>query len=223
MVLYKICHSLNLKEVGIYNQIQAFDVLQFVKPYPVVQEGLELIKSIKFPIYQIERRAKLTDLMNNVPLGDEFLMLSSTACEIFKSFSMRANYFYPLEFKLGTKIINDYYAFYILKDRVAEDYFQWEKMSFSLINRKTRTKIESAIKIDGYNNYLNLLRASRNNDNTLVPDVIKIKKEIPFDIIRLNFSFVVGGYFCNEKVYDAINHSRLTGFAFERMPDNMFN
>ncbi len=75
---YLINNSTDMDDVGDFFQIQEFSRIHPIpqKPYFHQDENGRFDEDIEFPVYRMQSKAKLTDLISNVPLTSDNLMIS---------------------------------------------------------------------------------------------------------------------------------------------------
>lgn len=219
--IYKIHHSVDLTIVGISMQIREFseDRDNNIALYPGKNDfGLYLPNTV-FPLYKMERNAKLTDLVTNVPLGNP-LMISHRCLKLFESLHLPEYQTFPLKFTYRGHLNENYVAFNFIRDPSYIDLISWEKSMFYKTQNFHRTRV-SECKIHSMEEFMKRRSEFEIDGFGLYPE-IRIRYPYEFDIINFNTAPLPSGYLCNEHVKNLILEAELTGFAFEPLPDDTF-
>lgn len=133
---------------------------------------------------------------------------------------MKSFHIYPLKIQTKTGINNDFSALFIINDRENQDYFEWETMEFSICDKLSREKIQKNMIFKDYKEYfLEWKKINQIEDKLLLPDEIQIKKNISYDLMRINVPFLHPGFYCSDRLVDIVNSNHLTGFKFDKLPE----
>ena len=223
-MLYRITYKIDSKETGlIFPQVKGvYKPLENpVYPYPDVEPKGILLDEVEFPVYELKKRAKQSDLLSNVSLGGDYLMISKKAKEVLKDFKMLPHRFYPLKIIVRDELVDNYEAFYISRYKsYKQEYFQMDKMEFIYLNREPLQIIDPQVGFKSYKEYTIHQKKADKLNHFYAPK--EIMDDIPFDIIKMGTRFMHPGYYCNEKVKDAIISNGLTGFKIEEITNTAF-
>lgn len=219
MKYYILRHNgLNIKETGTQFQSVtgiAGDIQQDFIPF----EG-EINFPFKLPEPFLEKKAKLTTLINAMLVPDWFLIFKKHFIEFLSDFNIDNFQNWNLNIHQNNKIINDYHLFYIPKT-CQHQLINFDKSLFEInsdwIIRNTTGEI---IRFSNYESYLKELKKHNTPPyllaNNLVLDFSKQKN----DIIRLiNMPMTGFGYYISEKLKQAIENEGFTGFSFQEIED----
>lgn len=221
MKTYKLEHSLDLKEVSVYPQIQEFSLSYPIKQKPYFYQGEDgrFDESIEFPVYKMMGKAKLTDLISIVPLVDN-LMISSKCFKLFQNLKLPEYQIFPIKFEYKRNLIEDYLAFSIVKDIRFFNFISWEKSRFYKTLNYHKTLIEE-YSLNSVDEVLKMQKEFRASEFGFRPEIVLNYKN-NYDIINFGRYPMPIGFICSEYAKEQILSSGLTGFDFIEVPPNMF-
>lgn len=201
-LLYKLKHSVNSKEIGIYDQIQTHGTYDRVGPDSYIHVPIDgpIDFDIKFPVFIMEKRARKTDWLTCVPLSGKFLVISPKTLEVFKTQNIDNFQSYPVKISHKDEEY-DYYAFYLTTGKQRE-FINWKESEFSLVNNdgfyneggKSLWKELKLFKFNNYDEYLSMIRSFRETNQRIRPKTIKFTGFYNSDLFRLRNP--VNGYYC---------------------------
>ncbi|MEO6132533.1 MAG: hypothetical protein ABIQ02_11840 [Saprospiraceae bacterium] len=212
--LYRIKHSIDESIVGTASQIQTFS-----RTHPVLtklyfsqnEEGF-FENDMELPVYRMESKAKLTDLINTVPLSNN-LVISPGSYQLFKKMKLPDYQVFPVKFIYKGQLNQDYLAFSIVKNPEFLKYISWEHSRFYKTLNYHRERVSEFVfrSMDEF-----LLHKKQFNDVGfgLSPD-IKLNYQNDFDIINFGRYPMPLGFLCSEYAKNQILEENLTGFDFE--------
>jgi hypothetical protein len=213
MKYFRIQHSTNIKEVGIFPQCTD------AKNFTEIQEfGFGYFDKISNPFLLpqpiLRNKAKLTDLLNVVPVSSPvFLVLSD---DLLNFITPRINVGYQ-RWKLTShsqgEIITKYNLFHI-SNPSERQLIDFKNSEFILKNNKT--KEEEKVSLSNYNefheNWMKFIYSNHSMEiKSLTIDFQRFTNDV-FRIIQLYFLGI--GYYVSEKLKNEILNKGFTGIHF---------
>mgnify|MGYP003595409967 CR=1 FL=1 len=221
MKTYKLENSLDLKEVGVYPQIQEFSLSYPIKQKPYFYQGEDgrFDESIEFPVYKMMNKAKLTDLISNVPLVDN-LMISSKCFKLFQNLKLPEYQIFPLKFEYKRNLIEDYLAFSIVKDIRFFNYISWEKSRFYKTLNYHKIIIEE-YSLNSVDEVIKMQKEFRDSEFGLKTEIV-LKYNNNYDIINFRRHPMSIGFICSELAKEEIQNAGLSGLDFVEISPELF-
>jgi hypothetical protein len=220
---FKVNFSVDLKVIGDFPQVQEFSRTQPGNPplYPIMNEYGRLSSNTLYPIYRMQSKALLTDLMSNIPLGKP-LMISKNCYGAINILSIPENQVFPLKFIQNGNIIDSYYAFSLVFNRnYLESNISWKHSRFYLTKDYHRILIKEYT-FESFEDWKKMKKeVDEEGEFGFLADT-KIKYNGDFDIINFGLYPLPSDYLCTERFVDIILSNSLTGFEFEPLPNNLF-
>lgn len=204
--------SSNINEVGQFPQCpnaENFGVIQNIK----FDLNREIKINFDLPIPIINKKAKLTTLLNVVPIPSWFLVLEKRFLSILDDFQIGSTQFWNLKCLFKGELISDYILFYIsvpfdskIIDYKSSQFYlgkhgEWD---FKGTNLTISNALEYTMISEKHSNF-GYIRT-----NKLVVDLSNIN----VDLFRLWNNPLVRGYIVSEKFKIAINKKGYTGMEF---------
>ncbi|MEP6794400.1 MAG: hypothetical protein ABJB16_08745 [Saprospiraceae bacterium] len=212
--LYRIKHSIDQSIVGTESQIQTFSRTHPVptKLYFSQNEAGFFENDMELPVYRMETKAKLTDLVHTVPLSNN-LVISPGCYELIKKMKLLDYQVFLVKFIYKGQLNKDYLAFSIVRNPKFLDYISWEHSRFYKTLNYHRDKI-SEHTFHSMDEFLFNKKQFENEDFGISPD-IKLNYQNEYDIINFGRYPMPLGFLCNEYAKNQILDENLTGFDFE--------
>lgn len=218
---FRINPTTDLTEIGVNMQIRDFSRTQNNDSvlYPSQNDIGLFPDDTLFPVYKMESKAILSDLINNVPLGAP-LMISRRCLILFQRLKLPMYQVFPLKFIYKGNLNKDYVSFSIVKDYSFLNYISWEESLFYKTLNFHRVRV-SEHKFKSIEELLLNMKAFEKEGFGLYPEV-KIKYQNNFDLINFGRFPLPFGYLCSAYAKELIIESELTGFDFEPLPNDIF-
>ncbi len=218
---YLIKNSTDHSVIGVYSQIQEFSRTHVV-PQKLYFEQDELGKfddDIEFPVYRMQSKAKLTDLISNVPLSIN-LMISTRCLKLFEKMKLPDYQVFPLKFIYKGNLNLDYYAFSIVRQISFLNYISWEHSRFYKTTNWHRNLIEEY----SFNSTEEVLKNQKEFSDAGFGLKVEIKLlyQNDYDIIDFSRYPMNVGFLCSEHAKNKIIDAGLSGFDFEELPSTLF-
>lgn len=220
MKYYKISNSINIKEVGKYDQSEsAHNIIPFWKD---IENGI-LNESMSVPEPIVHSKAKLTSYLTSVPINQsKFLIIRKEFTDFLRGFDIIEYHTWSIKIHQNEQILNHYNLFY-LKVPIQNQIIDFKKSDF-LVGRlgDWRDKsIRKPISLDNYKQYDDLIKKLRKSEDRsqircdkLVFDFSNIK----WDMFRLtNMPYLGAGYYVSEKLKEGIEKEGFTGMSFKEL------
>lgn len=218
MKYFRIQHSTNLKEVGLFPQCTD------AKNYTEIQEfGLGYFDKISNPFLLpqpiLRNKSKLTDLLNVVPVSSPvFLVLSD---DLLNFIIPRINVGYQ-RWKLTShgqgEIITKYNLFH--KSNPSErQLIDFKNSEFILKNNET--KKEEKVSLSNYNEFHeNWMKLIYSNHSMEIKSVTLDLQKFTNDVFRIIQLYSLGiGYYVSEKLKNEIQNKGFTGIQFSPLDE----
>lgn len=218
---YLINYSTNLSQIGVGLQIQDFSRTHEVSQNLYFDRGSDgrFEENIEWPIYRMQSKAKLIDLIHNVPLVDS-IMISKTCFQLFEKLNLPEYQVFPLKFIYKGSLIDDYIAFSIVKNIKFLDYISWDHSRFYKTSNYHQN-IQEYFYFSSFEEMMTCKNQLNEAGFGLKAD-IKLNYNNEYDIISFSQFPMPFGFLCNEKTKDLIQLAKLTGFEIEPLPDSLF-
>jgi hypothetical protein len=221
MIYYKIYPSIDLKVIGIYNQVQKFEVTEGVTSLKTGESlSYQNIPHIGhttfnpvFPDCKLHKLAKSTDFINTN--FSEIDLVSLRVLEIIQSLNSDSIEYFKINLnKKG--VLLPYYGirFPFIRDK---DMIDWDRTYF--IRTKLATYLGDPIEIHQFKGEDEYIFGRKNailNNEKIYPQKL-ILKSTDKDIFRLSFSN--HGIIISEKLKDAFESNKITGRRYINIDD----
>jgi hypothetical protein len=226
MSIYKISYQVNNSESAAFPQVQeTLSSFDFSSPNSFRKAPFSgrIDFPIQFPKMKMENKAKETDLIQCVPLGDKFLVVSPAASAFIMAFNIDEIQTFTIDV-VHKKISHTYHALYFPNLRQGS-LIDWENSTFFAIDKTAYTfsdgktfwhRLEENISIRNYQDYLKYLREIHTRSagkQALKADHIQLKDKIEFDLFKMSIPMM--GYFCSNRLKTAVEQTGFSGFCFE--------
>lgn len=164
-----------------------------------------------FPIFGLEKKAKVTDFIFGVNTGTNWLLINQRFLDVLKKFNIDEYQVFNVKVKTKTEELLDYFMLFINYGR-DKNYVNWEKTKF----RHTTQFWQKDIKALTFQDFeafkkLNLELYLLKEDIALESLHLK-NSEISTDIFRL--CGVERGFFVSERVKNELESKKITGIQF---------
>lgn len=218
MKYYKISRSLNLKEIGVYDQsiscIKYWDLSDVLNIDGTLKEGFPL------PHIKLENKAKQSTFINAVNIGsNNFLAFKNYFIDHIKQFNIGEFKTWNIEMTHNGKIITDYCLFRLINSMEA-NVIDFNHSQFCIgkpFTKENRKQVE----LKSYHEYINirLLLREENTRKQLLPEKLVLDfSNLKKDIIRIsNLTSLIGGYLVSERFKNAYEENRFTGIDFKEV------
>lgn len=220
-MIYRINYSVDPKVIGntggqIHGFLEDIDGSKYHLYSDIPRFG-EIEFELKLPPFRLEGAAKKTDLMDQVPFGDKFLLLSSKAKEIISNVVTDDVQWFPSEvwhFQCKMR----YWALYF--PNLRQEFIDWDRSTFSLLWTNKYDEKGGLLEIEEISlrdqpEYLDVLRSLRGLSQTVRVKTIQLAPSIEFDLFKMTSPY--GGFFCSEKSKEMIENHNLSGFRFKKV------
>ncbi|MEC7753119.1 MAG: hypothetical protein VYB44_03755 [Bacteroidota bacterium] len=215
MNYFKLTHSIKPQEIGCYPQS-----IKMAPGYNIEQEGsvykvnflTELPENIRLKYFELDKKAKATDLVSAVTLGWG-LIISDRAWSVISEFRLGNSYqLLPLGFKRNEEYWN-YNLYHNYSSNV--EFLDFQNMEFYDTNQVgADPKSISINSIEDYMNYKTKIGREVN------PKALKLIKP-GLDLFSLKTVFALG-YYASERLVVKIKEAGLTGFSFKPVEELIF-
>lgn len=218
---FRIVQSADLLQVGVSMQIRGFSntINDSSLLYPTQSENGLYNAGTQFPVYKMENKAIITDLISNVPLGSP-LMISHRCLDLFEMFNLPSYQIFPLRFIYKGNLNQDFVSFSMIKEPSYINYISWDESKFYKTTNFHRIRI-SEHSFNSIEEFLENKKIFEDAGYGLYPEV-KISYHNDFDIINFGRYPLPSGYLCSTRVRDEIIEAGLTGFNFEPLSNDLF-
>ena len=217
MKYYILRHNgLNIKETGTqFQSISGFagDIQKDLIPF----EG-KINFAFKLPEPLLQNGAKPTTYLNVTFIPNWFLVLKRYFIDFLHNFKIEGFQTWDLKVHHKKNILNDYCLF-ILTQTHQNDLIDFSKSEFCIGDFFDCNFISETLYINDYENFLHI-RNELDNKNKFLKDikiVLNLSK-IDLDLFRI-INAPASGYYVSEKLKNAIEKERFTGFAFQEIED----
>ena len=209
-------NSLNLKETG--TQFQSIDgVLGDIQQDFIPFEG-KIDFPFKLPEPFLQKKAKPTTFLNVIMIPAQFLVFKNYFIDFLKGFDIGEFQTWDLKVHQNGNIINDYDLF-IISDTYQRQLIDFDKSDFFVGDFLNYDLIGDSIQMEDYDKYV-ITREELNKKNKLLKykKVILNLSNIEMDLFRIS-NTPASGYYVSEKLKNAIEKEKFTGFAFQEIED----
>lgn len=214
MNYFKVSYDLNRKVTGTFPQsLQMADDYDHDSPLSYTKQNLkQRLNSNTQLAISLEKKAKLTDLISTVTLGDG-LVISQRCRDLLNKFKID-----PHCQILNVSVNNkqnqvDYFLLFSHYSRL--EFLDFESMDIYETNLVGMEK--KKIEVTSANQYKSLdIPLTR----YVFPEKLIISNS-SYDFFRIADSIALG-YYASERLVEAIKHAGLTGFKFEPIEDLIF-
>jgi len=229
MALYRLNYATDSKVIGINDQIKTHGRYDRFGPNSYIRIPIDgpIDFDIQFPVFIMEKKAKKIDLLNCVPLGGNFLVISPKALDLFKKFKLDHYQSFPIKVSHKQEEYS-YHAFYLTSGRQRE-YIDWGKSEFAVVDKrgfyfdiekgKTIWPELEILKFNSFEEYVIKLRKLRDTGQTVRHRIVKLSDSIHHDFSTFRGPLI--GYYCSERFKNAIFENGLTGFDFKPIDDEV--
>lgn len=216
-MFYRIQPSLNLKIVGNFNQIQQSKIPDDWENNSRFIENIEFERVDFEPIMAtgiLYKKAKLTDLINTLPIGFTRKLLISTALKNIFQACDQGMFQY---FECGVEKDNLQFEYWVVSPtKPMYDYVDFEKSSIVTMRRKVEggTFLEP-VPLNSQDEFLAYLSSEGSDSWRTFIEKVYFKE----GLVDSNF-FALGhveggvGYYVSEHLKKAVEHNNLTGIEF---------
>lgn len=216
MQYFKLEHSINPSEIGIFDQVQKFQVDPGT-PHPfmyIPSEG-ELDPEAKFPLLYLEPRAKWTDFLHFVPSAGNFLLVSPKVLSLLQRFDMDVYQSYKVEVAREKEA----YPYHLLRFPWSRnrDYIDWGKSVFGHTTQFGQDFIQE-VQFANYDAFYAYKKPLFKKKERLGVEALFFKEEpIKKDVFRL--LFISSGIYLSERIKDVFQEEGITGCRFVPLSD----
>ena len=221
--LFKISFSVDANVIGDFPQVQGFSRTHPGNPplYPSMNASGSYPVDTQYPMYRMQSKAKLTDLVSNSPLGKP-LMISQKSLNVIHSLTIPDYQIFPLKFIYHGDLIESYYAFsLVFHPHYLERNISWKHSRFYLTNDYHRIRIKEYA-FDSLEDWKKMRKEVDDEGEFGFLADIKIKYRENFDLINFGWYPLISDYLSTERLVDKILSEKLTGFVFESLPMDLF-
>lgn len=220
MKYYWCKESINTSEIGIYPQaLSAKNILDFNEFRFGVDEPVQRQFTLPEPILQ--SRAKETTHISVVSIDySVFLVLKNYFIEFLKDFKIADFQSWNIDVHHKKQIVKDYSLFH-LSYPSQKEIVDFEKSKFE-INEDwvMRNTIGEVVKFYNYEDYLAQLKKHTTPPFLLAHELVLDFSKQENDILRLaNMPMTGLGYYVSERLKNAIEEQKFTGFAFQEIEE----
>lgn len=218
MRFFKVEHSINPSEVGIFDQVQRFYVSPHTfEPHAFMDIPLEgkLDPKKKFPQLFLEKEAKWTDFLHIVPGAGNFLLVSPRTFSLILKHEVDVYQSYEVNVTREKEI----YPYHLLRFVWPRDreYFDWDKSVFGHTTYMWR-EIIAEMHFKDYEEFYAFKKTLFQKKEHLVVRKLFLQEDtIKKDIFRLLFTS--SGVYVSERLKDALQSEDITGCRFVPLED----
>jgi hypothetical protein len=168
----------------------------------------------ELPLPVMEKKAKPTTILYAVPIGGRFLILKNYFIDFLYDFGITE----MQRWNIKVKHVNKYYDDYSLFNHncsLQRSLIDFENSSFFLGKFSDYLYVGKDLKISNYDNYLNMQDVLRMKDDNFLKysKIILNLDAVNMDMFKLWIT-PLAGYYVSEKLKNAIEEQRFTGFKF---------
>lgn len=220
---YLLTDSIDVSVIGEYPQIQEFSRIHNdnaqLYHYPDVTGRFP--EDTELPIYRMQTKARLTDLVSNVPLTQQ-LMISGNGLSVFRKLNLPEFQIFPLKFLYKGKMIESYCSFSLVREpHYLERFISWKHSIFYITQNYHRIRLKE-LRFDSPESWkAKRMELEDTGEYGLLP-VIKLNYNKDFDLFNFGHYPILYGFVCTERFVNAILDAKLTGFRFEPLPNDLF-
>ena len=217
--MYKISYDFQLNRY--FPQIQEFDMTDKSEKYPNFDFDGLLSPNLRLPRYIMHKKATVTDLISSAPLSN-CLILSQSVISILKEFNLATHQYFEVQFIHNKKLYTNFYALYFAKNSEYLNLIDWDKSSFF----KTKDWHETILEEYKFQSWDEMREFEKKyfwgQSEFGFLYKIKIRENVPFDLINFQYFGFPPGFICSEKLKNKIIDSNFTGFSFEGLVNDWF-
>jgi hypothetical protein len=214
MKFFRLALSLDPKVIGIYDQVQKFVQSPETReghPFQSIPLEGKLDPNKKFPVLLLEKAAKWTDLLEQVPGSGRLLLISSRFYMLLSQFNLDDYQAFPVTVRQGEEE-RAYFLLYFTKNCAAE-FVDWEHTEVMHTTDFAAQVIKMGLKFSSYEEFLARKMELLHNKENLYVRVLKIAKAAEgTDMFK--FVFMPSGFYVSERLKDAIQKEGLVGIRF---------
>ncbi|MDO5655543.1 MAG: hypothetical protein Q4G27_05325 [Flavobacteriaceae bacterium] len=218
MKYYKLVESININEIGIYPQVtnteKFFDTQEFGLGF---NERIE--KEFILPVPIMENKAKVTSIISVTAIDNSvFLVLKNYFIDFLKKFKIGDFQFWNIDVYHKKQLIKDYYLFH-LSYPSQKEVIDFEKSKFK-IKDNTNIILEQK-KYTDYHGYQTDWKKLIWEGSVITFDTLYLDfSSANLDLIRIIDIDSIGiGYYVSERLKNAIEKEKFTGFAFQEIEE----
>lgn len=213
---YKLLPSLDMKVVGVSIQSQKYlpnESWMYWDLDSFINVGQERVINFepKFPIFSLDKKAKITDFIYDINTGVSWLLINKRFLDIIKNFKVEEYQFYKVKVRTKTGEVLDYFMIFLNHTR-DKSYISWENTRF----RQTTRFMQEDIKVLNFQNFEEFDKLKRNlyeTNEEIALEYLHLKNsEISSDLFRLRW--VDSGFFISENLKNELESQKITGIRF---------
>lgn len=218
MTFFKLEHSVDPAEIGIFDQVQRFRVVPgSLEPHAFMNIPLEgeLDLNKQFPQLFLEKKAKWTDFLHIVPGSGDFLLICPRVLSLMQEHEMDVYQSHEVEVVRG----KESYLYHLLRFPWSRnrDYIDWEKSVFAHTTQFGAEIIEE-LKFSDYEGFYAFKRPLFKKKEALyVQQLFLMEAAIEKDMFRL--LFISSGVYVSERLTNAMQDAGITGCRFTPLAD----
>ncbi|UPQ80070.1 hypothetical protein M0M57_04360 [Flavobacterium azooxidireducens] len=219
MKYYKLNYnSLNTKETG--TQFQSTEgIIGDIQSDFIPFEG-KINFAFKLPEPFLEKKAKQTTYLNVIMIPSWFNVFKDYFIDFLNGFKIGEYQTWRLKVHQNGKIINDYCLFF-LNNTKQNELVKFDESEFYLGKYSDYMYVGEDIKILNYENYLDILDVMKNDNDNFIKcrSIVLNLKKVKEDFFRIINVPSCSGFYVSERLKNAIEEQRFTGFAFNEIEE----
>lgn len=181
-------------------------------------DGVDDSIAPEIPLIEIDKRAKLTDVLSGEMFVDlvRGLTISKNLANLLPLMKIPKYKLYNLRLSQNSNLITDYFRFVIFDTGFS--YINFQKSSFTYFDNKFDKKNGIPVKANSFmdlEKYF-LPKTPETVKNILITDKLVLNENFNFDIFNL---YHFGGYFVSENFKNSFEKNGFTGMRFEEAPN----
>lgn len=206
--------GVNRKEVGVSPQSTDGYFGDIQKDFIPFEGKIDF--NFKLPIPILREKANLTTMLDVVMITPRFLIVENQFIDVLKGFNIGYYQHWPIQVDYSKKFIKGYNLFYLTETKQNE-YIDFKKSEFYLGSLKDYKYVGKNIKIQDYENFLNIREIIRQKDFCLKHRKVVLNlNTTKEDMFRITNS-VAGGYYISEKLKNEFIKKGFTGMVYREI------
>jgi hypothetical protein len=209
-MMYKISHHIT----NCFPQIQEYHTSSELINIEEFENDGNKDKKIILPIFVLDNKANMTDLISSVPLASSSLIISSSLKLKLLQFKLANHKFYDIKFVHKNNLISNYFAIKMLKNPDYLNSIDWEKSRFFKTTHWHEKKHEEF----KFKNWTDMVEFEKNNfqnnkEYGFLYD-LRIKIDDSYDLLNYRYFGFPEGFICSERLKTCIEDEGFSGFEF---------
>lgn len=218
MKYYKLIESINTKEIGIYPQViktnQALEIQEFGLGF-----NEQIQKQFTLPKPILQNNARETTMISVTAINNTvFLVLKNYFIDFLKDFKIADFQSWKIDAYHKKQLVKDYSLFH-LSYPSQKELVDFEKSKFKIRDSLNSISVEKKFK--NFHDYQTDWERLIWKGSVITFDILYLDfSKLNLDLIRIiNIDSISIGYYVSERLKNAIEEKRFTGFAFQEIEE----